>query len=203
MTVANLVALAQTNIKRLLAFSSISHAGYLMIALVCVPEVGVRAVLIYLLAYAFMTVGAFAVAAAVGRGDAAGESGYDLRSWAGLGWRRPWLALAMTVFLFSLAGIPPTAGFLGKYVIFTAAVQSGRIGLAVIGVVNAVIGAYYYLNVLVAMWMREGEATDPAGTPISVSAAAVVALSVLATLSLGVAPGIFLDAAKGLAAALL
>ena len=203
MTVANLVALAQTNIKRLLAFSSISHAGYLMIALVCVPEVGVRAVLFYLLSYAFMTVGAFAVAAAVGRGDASGEAGYDLRSWAGLGWRRPWLALAMTVFLLSLAGIPPTSGFLGKYVIFTAAVQSGRIGLAVIGVVNAVIGAYYYLNVLVAMWMREEDVPASGTTPVSVSAAAVVALSVLATLGLGVAPEIFLEAAKGLAAALL
>jgi len=203
MTVANLVALAQSNIKRLLAFSSISHAGYLMIALVCVPEVGVRAVLVYLLAYAFMTVGAFAVAAAVGRGDASGEAGYDLRSWAGLGWRRPWLALAMTVFLFSLAGIPPTAGFLGKYVIFTAAVQSGRIGLAVIGVINAVIGAYYYLNVLVAMWMREGVAGDSADAPVSLSAAAVVLLSVLATLGLGVAPGAFLEAAQGLAATLL
>jgi NADH-quinone oxidoreductase subunit N len=203
MTVANLVALAQTNIKRLLAFSSISHAGYLMIALVCIPEVGVRAVLIYLLAYAFMTVGAFAVAAAVGRGDAAGESGYELRAWAGLGRRRPWLALAMSVFLFSLAGIPPTAGFLGKYVIFTAAVQSGRIGLAVIGVVNAVIGAYYYLNVLVAMWMRESDAAEAGTAPISVSAAAVVALSAAATLGLGVLPSAFLEAAKGLAAALL
>src|SRR6185369_12906647 len=172
----------------LLAFSSISHAGYLMIALVCVPEVGVRAVLVYLLAYAFMTVGAFAVAAAVGRGDAHGEAGYDLRAWAGLGWRRPWLALAMTVFLFSLAGIPPTAGFLGKYVIFTAAVQSGRIGLAVIGVINAVIGAYYYLSVLVAMWMREGEAPEPRALPapfleraLNVVQGSVVALSALAT----------------------
>ena len=174
-----------------------------MIALVCVPEVGVRAVLIYLLAYAFMTVGAFAVAAAVGRGDAAGESGYDLRAWAGLGWRRPWLALAMTVFMFSLAGIPPTAGFIGKYVIFTAAVESGRIGLAVIGVINAVIGAYYYLSVLVAMWMREPDASEVVVERVPVSAAAVVALSVAATLGLGVAPGIFLEAAKGLAAALL
>ena len=204
MTVANLVALAQTNVKRLLAFSSISHAGYLMIALVCTPDFGVRAVLFYLLSYAFMTVGAFAVAAAVGRGDASGETGYDLRAWAGLGRRRPWLALAMSVFLFSLAGIPPTAGFLGKYVIFTAAVESGRIGLAVIGVLNAVVGAYYYLSVLVAMWMREPDDASEAGAaPISVSAAAVVALSVIATLGLGVAPGIFLEAAQGLAAALL
>jgi NADH-quinone oxidoreductase subunit N len=203
MTVANLVALAQTNVKRLLAFSSISHAGYLMIALVCTPEMGVRAVLVYLLAYAFMTVGAFAVAAAVGRGDQSQEAGYDLRAWAGLGWRRPWLALAMSVFLFSLAGIPPTAGFLGKYVIFTAAVESGRIGLAVIGVLNAVVGAYYYLNVLVAMWMRESDEAEAAASPVSLSAATVVALSVAATLGLGVMPGPFLEAARGLAASLL
>jgi NADH-quinone oxidoreductase subunit N len=150
-----------------------------------------------------MTVGAFAVAAAVGHGDAGGETGYDLRSWAGLGRRRPWLALAMTVFLLSLAGIPPTAGFLGKYVIFTAAVESGHFGLAVIGVLNAVVGAYYYLNVLVAMWMREGDPAEPEGMPIALSAAAVVAVSAAATLGLGLLPGTFLDAARNLAAALL
>jgi NADH-quinone oxidoreductase subunit N len=203
MTVANLVALAQTNVKRLLAFSSIAHAGYLMIALVCTPEVGVRAILVYLLAYAFMTVGAFAVAAAVGRGDAGAESGYDLRSWAGLGWRRPWLGVAMSVFLFSLAGIPPTAGFLGKYVIFTAAIESGRIGLAVIGVLNAVVGAYYYLKVLVAMWMRESDLEEPLPSPMGLAAAAAVVIAVLGTLYLGLLPGPFLDAARGLAAVLI
>ena len=109
MTVANLIALAQTNIKRLLAFSSIAHAGYLLIAVACLPQFGVKAILFYLTTYAFMTVGAFAVAAAVGGGDAHAESGYDfIASWAGLGKRQPLLAGAMTVFLLSMAGIPPT-----------------------------------------------------------------------------------------------
>src|SRR5262249_11868823 len=133
MTVANLIALAQTNIKRLLAFSSIAHAGYLLIAVVCLPEYGVKAIVDYLTTYAFMTVGAFGVAAAVGGGDARAERGYDVPvSWAGLGGRRPLLAGAMTVFLLSLAGIPPTGGFIGKYLIFQAAVQSQQWTLAIV-----------------------------------------------------------------------
>ena len=142
MTVANLVALSQNNIKRMLAFSSIAHAGYLFIALVCNPKDGVPAILFYLTAYAFMTVGVFAIAGWVGRGDATSESGYDVASWAGLGRSRPVLATAMTVFLLSLAGMPPTGGFLGKYLIFQAAIRSQQYMLAVVGVVNAVIAAY-------------------------------------------------------------
>ena len=203
MTVANLVALAQNNIKRLLAFSSISHAGYLLIALVCKPELGVSAITFYLAAYAFMTVGAFAVAAAVGRGDSRGESGYDLSSWAGLARRSPGLAVAMSVFLFSLAGIPPTAGFLGKYVIFQAAVESKLYLLAVVGVLNAVIGAYYYLRVIVSMWMREPEEMAEAPSPVSPSMAVVMILAVVGVLYLGLAPNLVLEMTRGLAAMLV
>jgi len=202
MTVANLVALAQTNIKRLLAFSSISHAGYLMIALTCKPELAVSAIAFYLAAYAFMTVGAFVVAAAVGRGDSTSETGYDLWDWNGLGWRRPGLGVAMTIFLFSLAGIPPTAGFLGKYVIFYAAVDSGRWLLAFVGIINAVIGAYYYLRVIVNMWMREPE-TDDLPLPVTISTAIVLIVAVVGVFYLGLAPGALLDAAQGLYALLI
>jgi NADH-quinone oxidoreductase subunit N len=204
MTVANLVALAQRDIKRLLAFSSISHAGYLLIAVVCQPEDGVGAIVFYLAAYAFMTIGAFAVAAAVGRGDANEEVGYDLDSWAGLGWRRPALALAMSVFLFSMAGIPPTGGFFGKYVIFQAAVRDGQWLLAVVGCINAVIGAYYYLKVVVAMWMKD-TASSEEGFPLPVppAMAAVMAVAVIGVLYLGIAPGRMLDLARGLVDSIL
>jgi len=204
MTVANLVALAQRDIKRLLAFSSISHAGYLLIAVVCQPEDGIGAIVFYLCAYAFMTIGAFAVAAAVGRGNAHEEVGYDLDSWSGLGWRRPWLALAMSVFLFSMAGIPPTGGFFGKYVIFQAAVRDGRWLLAVVGCVNAVIGAYYYLKVVVAMWMKDTSPSEE-GFPLPVppAMAAVMAVAVIGVLYLGIAPERVLDLARGLVDSLL
>ncbi len=204
MTVANLVALAQHNIKRLLAFSSISHAGYLLIAVVCRPDDGVGAIVFYLSTYVFMTVGAFAVAAAVGRGDARSERGYELDAWAGLGWRRPALGVAMSVFLFSLAGIPPTGGFIGKYLIFQAAMKSEHYLLAVVGVLNAVIGAYYYLKVVVAMWMRDTEAgEEPFPLPIPHAMATVMVLSVLGILYLGLAPGRLLAIAQTLAASLL
>jgi NADH-quinone oxidoreductase subunit N len=198
MTVANLVALAQTNLKRLLAFSSIAHAGYILIAVVSVPEWGVAAAVFYLVTYAFMTIGAFAVLAAVGRGDARSESGYELASWSGLGWRRPWLGAAMLLFLLSLAGIPLTGGFLGKYVVFQAAVKSGLYGLAIVGVLNATVAAYYYLRVVVAMYMREGEGEE-IPLPVTLSMGTVVVASVAGVLVLGLAPGWLLDLVRGLA----
>ena len=204
MTVANLVALAQTNIKRLLAFSSISHAGYLLIAVVCPPEHGVRAILFYLSAYVFMTVGAFAVAAAVGRGDARSERGYELDAWSGLGWRRPALGAVMSLFLFSMAGIPPTGGFFGKYEIFQAAVRSDHWLLAVVGVLNAVVGAFYYLRVVVAMWMKETEKGEEAfPLPVPPTMAIVMVVAGIAILYLGFAPGRLLDLVQGLAASLI
>jgi NADH-quinone oxidoreductase subunit N len=204
MTVANLIALTQHNIKRMLAFSSIAHAGYLLIALVSRPEDGVRAILFYLAAYAFMTVGAFAVLAAVGRGDAESERGNTLQEWAGIGWRRPWLSAAMMVFLLSLAGIPLTGGFLGKYVIFQAAVRSELYVLAAIGAINATIAAYYYLRVIVAMYMREpdeGDEWEP--LPVPASLGLVMLVSVGGVLALGIFPGWLLDTLRSLAASIL
>jgi NADH-quinone oxidoreductase subunit N len=202
MTVANLVALAQSNIKRLLAFSSIAHAGTLLIGFACEPQAGIPAILFYLSGYAFMTVGAFAVAAVVGRGDARSEAGYDLASWAGLGRRNPVLATAMTVFLLSLAGLPPTAGFLGKYLIFEAAIESKQYFLAVAGVLNAVVATYYYLRIVISMWMQEaGEAAEDVHVPAATAAA--LAVAVLAVFYLGMLPGRVLEMAQGLAASLL
>ena len=202
MTVANLIALAQTNLKRLLAFSSVAHAGYLLIAVVCDPVDGVGAILFYLTVYAVMTVGAFAVLAAVGRGDADSERGYRLADWAGLGWRRPMLGLAMAFFLFSLAGMPPTGGFLGKYVIFQAAIQSKQYLLAVVGVLNATVAVYYYLRVVVTMYMRDPE-TDELPLPVSPAAATVMLLSIFGVLYLGLAPGRLLDLIRTLGTALV
>ena len=204
MTVANVIALAQTNIKRLLAFSSIAHAGYLLIAVVCLPEYGVKAILYYLTVYAFMTIGAFAVASALGRGDARAEAGYDfLVSWAGLGKRQPLLAGAMTVFMLSLAGIPPTGGFIGKYLIFAAAVQSHQWLLAVVGSLNAVIAAYYYLSVVMTMWFKDAEGEAPSAVPLAPSLVAVLTVAVIAVFYLGVAPTRILDAVRGFAATLI
>lgn len=202
MVVANLVALAQTNIKRLLAFSSIGHAGYLLIAVVCTPASGVQAIVYYLLTYGFMTVGAFAVVAAVGRTEGREEAGYDLASWAGLGRTRPALAAGMTVFLFSMAGLPPTGGFLGKYLIFKAAVESQEYLLAVVGVLAAVVAAYYYLKVVVAMWMVAPEG-EPANPTITWETATVVSVATVAIFVLGVLPGPLLEATKRLGAYLL
>jgi NADH-quinone oxidoreductase subunit N len=204
MTVANLVALAQTNIKRLLAFSSIAHAGYLLIALVCIPELGIKAILFYLTAYAFMTVGAFGVAAAVGGGDLAAESGYDfITSWAGLGTRRPFLASAMTVFLLSMAGIPPTGGFFGKYLIFQAAVESKQWMLAIVGSLNAVIAAYYYLSVIMTMWFKEQDGELAAPEPLPPSLAFVLTIAVAAIVYLGIAPSGVLGLLKDLGSSLI
>jgi len=202
MTVANLVALAQTNLKRLLAFSSIAHAGYILIAVVCNPERGVRAILFYLSAYAVMTVGAFAVLAAGGRGDSESERGYTLDDWAGLGWRRPVLGLSLSLFLLSLAGIPPTAGFFGKYVVFMAAIESGRYLLAVVGMLNAAVAAYYYLRVIVTLYMRESE-TDELPLPVTPATAAVLLLSAAGVLYLGLAPGRLYDLVRDLASSMI
>ena len=202
MTVANLVALAQTNLKRLLAYSSIAHAGYLLIAVVCRPDDGVSAILFYLTSYGLMTVGAFAVLAAAGRGNPDAERGYEFSSWAQLGWKRPMLGMALAFFLFSLAGMPPTGGFLGKYVIFQAAIKSEHYVLAVIGMLNAVVAAFYYIRVIVIMYFREAE-TEELPMPVTPATAAVVVFSAIGVLYLGIAPGRLLELVRGLASALI
>lgn len=199
MTVANLVALAQTNVKRLLAFSSISHAGYLLIAVVCDRLAGVQAITFYLITYGFMTVGAFAIAAAVGRGDSEKETGYDLASWRGLASRRPYLAAAMTVFLVSMAGIPPTGGFLGKYLIFQAAIESKLYTLAIVGALNAVIAAYYYLRIVIAMYMQQPDEEPAPAAWLGPETTVALVVAVAAVMALGLVPAPILTATKALA----
>lgn len=153
MTVGNVSALVQRNIKRLLAYSSIAHAGYLLVGMVAGGENGNAAVLFYLAVYTFMTVGAFAVVIALGR---RGQPHEDLDDWAGVGLRSPFLGFAMTVFMLSLAGVPPLAGFMGKFYLFSAALEAGYVWLTVIAVVNSLVSVYYYVGVLVKMYMAEG-----------------------------------------------
>jgi NADH-quinone oxidoreductase subunit N len=158
MTVGNVTAILQQNIKRMLAYSSIAHAGYVLVGIVAGHQFGGAAVLFYLIGYTLMTLGAFAVVAAIGR---RGEANENLDDYAGIGFRYPLLAFAMTVFMLSLAGVPPLVGFIGKFYIFSAAIRAGYVGLAVIGVLNSVISVYYYLGVLVRMYMTEGAVEIP------------------------------------------
>lgn len=183
MTLGNLVAIAQTNVKRMLAYSSIAHAGYILIGIIAANKAGMAGVLFYLLAYAFMNVGAFAVVIAVGR---EGQPHLELSDYAGLGAGQPLLAAAMAVFMFSLAGVPPLAGFLGKFYIFSAAVQAGFVGLAIIGVLNSIVSAFFYLRVIVYMYMREPvvEARPVLAPPLALA----IALATLGTIVLGLLP---------------
>jgi NADH-quinone oxidoreductase subunit N len=152
MCVGNIAALAQNNIKRLLAYSSIAHAGYILVAFATGDRVLSSSVLYYLVAYAFMNLGAFTVVILLGR---KGEPNEDIDSYAGLAGRHPFVALCMTIFLLSLTGIPPLAGFTGKFYIFSDAIKSRFYWLAVIGVLNSAVAAYYYLRVLMYMYFKE------------------------------------------------
>ena len=159
MTLGNLAALRQTSVKRMLAYSSIAHAGYILIGLAAGNQRGIEGALYYLLAYTFMTLGAFAVVLAVQRRE---ENDVSIERLHGLASRQPALAVLMAIFMFSLAGIPPLAGFFAKLYVFSGAVEAGLTWLAVIGVINSAIGAYYYLRVTVAMFMsRPGRRRRP------------------------------------------
>ena len=161
----NLVAIVQTNVKRLLAYSSIAHAGYIMMAVAASGAAGLgdqasRAALIYLLAYMFTNLGAFGIALAIERDDGTGT---DLDYFVGLGRSKPLLAAIMAVFMLSLTGIPLTAGFIGKWFVFQVTVEAGLIWLAVIGVLMSVVSAYYYVGIIIRMFLRDGEGDPAAG----------------------------------------
>jgi len=192
MTVGNVVALAQQNLKRMLAFSSIAHVGYMLVGMVAGGALGNGSVLFYLLVYTFTTAGAFGVILLLERG---GEEAVRVEDTAGLATRHPLLALSLTIFLLSLIGIPPTAGFVGKFYLFGAAVRTGYIWLAVIGVLNSAVASYYYLRVIVNMYMHE-----PEGTPTSVvpSFAGTLALVVAlwGVVQLGLLPAPLFDLAQ-------
>jgi len=191
MTLGNVVAIAQTNIKRMLAYSSIAHAGYLMVALVAANQLGAVSLLYYLLAYTIMNIGAFGVVILVGRKK---DSYLNIYDYSGLGFQHPALAATMAIFMFALAGIPPTAGFVGKFYIFSAAVQAGYIWLAIIGVMNSLVSVYYYLRITVLMYMRPAEA-ELGPIPFTYGLTVAVALTAFATLAIGIFPGFFYDMA--------
>lgn len=193
MTLGNVGALVQTNVKRLLAYSSIAHAGYLLVAFtMSTPDnsvTGISAAMFYTAAYAAMNVGAFAV---VSHFANAGERYVTLADYEGLGRSSPLLAATLTIFLLSLIGIPMTGGFFAKFYVFSAAVKANLIWLTIIGVVNSAVGAYYYLRIIVVMYMRESRKEVPV-TPIPFGLGIALAVSVMATLYLGLLPNRLLE----------
>jgi NADH-quinone oxidoreductase subunit N len=192
MTLGNIVAIAQQNLKRMLAYSSIAHVGYMLVGIVAGGGMGGGSVLFYLLVYTFTTAGAFGVILLLERG---GEEAVGVGDTAGLATRHPLAALALALFLLSLVGIPPTAGFVGKFYLFGAAVRSGYVWLAVIGVLNSAAAAYYYLRIIVNMYMREPEGT-PAVIMPSFAGALAVAVALWGVIQLGIFPAPLFELAQ-------
>ena len=183
MVVGNLGAIMQTNIKRMLAFSSISHAGYLLIAVITKSPLAGSSLLFYMLAYSFTTFGAFGIIILLGR---KGEENLELEGYSGLAYKHPLLALSMTVFLLSLGGLPPFAGFVAKFYIFSAAIEEGFVTLVIIAVLNSAVSFYYYLKVVVFMYMKEPEGEFQLSlTPMTLF---VVIIGIIGTIELGIFP---------------
>jgi NADH-quinone oxidoreductase subunit N len=197
MTVGNLAALSQSNLKRMLAYSSIAHAGYLLMGVVAGTTRGVAAMMIYLVVYSFMQLGAFAIIIMMRRRDVVGD---DLKDFSGLYTRQPLAAFAMLVFMLSLGGIPPTAGFMGKFWLFGAAIEAGYVWLAVIGVLNSAISLYYYVRLVVFMYLRrETIGSEPVASP---ALSLVLGAAVIATIVLGIYPRLLFELAEASAATL-
>lgn len=192
MTVGNLVAIAQRNIKRMLAYSSIAHAGYVLVGLAAANKDGISSAMFYLLVYCIMNIGAFGAVILARTED--GES-LMISDYAGLGFKKPLLALFMTLMLLSLAGFPPTAGFVGKFCIFRSAVESGQIWLVIIGAINTAISAFYYLRVVVAMYMREPEA-ELDFQPYPRLLIVALTLAAIGVVLIGILPSYFLSPAQ-------
>lgn len=190
MTIGNFAALTQSNIKRLLAYSSVAHAGYVLVALAAQSQVGTAAALFYLAAYAFMNIGAFAV---VSHLAGKGERFLSVDDFAGLGTRQPGTAALLAIFLLSLIGVPLTGGFFGKFYIFKAALDSHLVWLTVLGLLNSAVAAYYYLRILVVMYMREPSEATADLPPLSAGLRAALIIPALGTLILGIFPGWVLD----------
>ncbi|MBI4459939.1 MAG: NADH-quinone oxidoreductase subunit N [Acidobacteria bacterium] len=199
MFIGNLAALWQSNMKRLLAYSSIAHAGYMLVAFTAHSADGAAAVLFYLVAYALMNLGAFLAVIHVGN---RGERYIEMDDYAGLGYRSPVLAACLSIFLLSLIGIPLTGGFLGKFYVFRAALRADLIGLTILGVVNSAIAAYYYLRIVVAMYMTPSERPVPV-EPVSPLVGAALAICAAGTFLLGVYPQSILRSAEYAARSLL
>jgi NADH-quinone oxidoreductase subunit N len=190
MTVGNVTAIVQENIKRMIAYSSIAHAGYILVGIIAActsktPEAA-SAVLFYLAGYSAMNIGAFAIVNIFEKEERGNLSVMD---YSGLGYKYPLLGVGLAIFMFSLAGIPPTVGFMGKFYIFASAIKEGYLGLAIMGVINSLLSAYYYLRVLVALYMAdEVFSVRPSGGG---SARFVVMVTILLTLLMGILSAAF------------
>jgi NADH-quinone oxidoreductase subunit N len=181
LVVGSVIALAQTDMKRLLAYSSIAHVGYALLGLVaCTPQ-GASATMTYAFFYVFMTLGTFGMVIALG------ERGEDLDGYRGLAAQRPGMAALMLLFLLSLTGIPPTAGFAAKFAVILSAVRADQVVLAVLAVVCSVLSAFVYMRIAVLMYMREPTAAAPSRVPVTVATA--LAVAGLVTLIGGISPG--------------
>ncbi|HUF32214.1 MAG TPA: NADH-quinone oxidoreductase subunit N [Acidimicrobiales bacterium] len=199
LAVGSILAIVQDDVKRMMAYSSISHAGFILIGVHAATDRGVAAALFYLLAYAFMVIGSFAVITLVGR---AGDAAHGLDAYRGLGTRRPALALVFAVFLLAQAGVPLTSGFLAKFYVISAAVEDGGYVLAIIAMVSAVVAAFLYLRIIIAMYMGDADMGDAeSGTviaPVQIPLGAGVAIGIAAvfTLAVGILPGTVIDFAR-------
>ena len=195
MLVGNIVALKQNNLKRMFAFSAIAHTGYLLVGIIAAPnsEFGYGPLVLYLISYVAMTLGTFGVLTMIsGKGD----TRLNLQDLAGLSKRHPWLAITMGVFMFSMAGIPPTAGFVSKYYLFYSAIQAGEIWLVVLSVLCSVISVYYYLRVLVFIYMKDSPESQAGTHWIPAYGAMAIAMMVAITLQIGIAPSRLLELSK-------
>jgi NADH-quinone oxidoreductase subunit N len=197
MVLGNFAAVLQRNVKRMLAYSSVAQAGYMLVAVVAAGTLGRDALLFYVAAYAVMNIGAFAVIQVLSGRD---DQSTDLDRFDGLASRSPLLAAAMAVFMLSLAGIPPTAGFMAKLYVFSAAVQGGYVELAIIGVLTSAVATFYYLKLIVAMYMRPAEAGSES-LRVPASLALVLAVAIVLTIQMGILPSFPLSAAHAVLAA--
>jgi NADH-quinone oxidoreductase subunit N len=188
MLFGSIVAIAQSNIKRMLAYSSISHAGYILIGLAAGTSTGVAGVVFYLAVYTFMNLAAFGIIALV---EGENDTNLDINSYAGLGTKSPVLAALLAIIMFSLAGLPPLAGFFAKYYVFIAAIKSGLTWLAILGIISSVISVYFYLRIVVLMYFKDSE--QEVVYSKSFSGFFGVAVSVLLVILLGLMPGSLMD----------
>ncbi|WP_029915051.1 NADH-quinone oxidoreductase subunit N [Pelobacter seleniigenes] len=192
MTMGNFIALSQKDIKRMLAYSSIAHAGYALVGLVAWNTVGLSAIMYYMLVYTFMNIGAFAVLVLIGK---KGEDNLTLDGITGLGYKKPFLGIALCIFLFSLMGLPPTAGFTGKFYIFAGAIKGGYVWLAVLGMLNSAVSLYYYLRIMVQMYFKD-PVEDFAWVSLNLPTMVSIIISIVGVLYLGIMPGSLMQLAK-------
>jgi NADH-quinone oxidoreductase subunit N len=196
--VGSVLAVVQTNVKRMLAYSSIAHAGFVLVGVQAASNEGVEAALFYLATYTFMVAGSFGVVTLF---DRRGDARHDLDDYRGLGNERPVLALVLALFLFAQAGVPLTSGFFAKFYVISAAVEAGSTALAAVAMVSAVIAAYLYLRIVVSMYMSDDDGEAAEGSPargitVPVGAALALVACVVVTVGVGVWPGAISETAR-------